>query len=179
MRLLASHSLWRGQAQPDTFEWVMSDGQVLAVLRQLIQACEEDGLRFRACAQFVERLELCWVFARRAVDYAQAAQDLLAQTRRLSDEAPPAAGTAEPSGWVAMRSAFRSYNELSLLKQCELSERLAIKRYQRALQQPLPESARALVARQSQALLRSHEQIAQRYRLAAMDTARSACVLQP
>lgn len=139
----------------------MDPNEVIATLNDLIETCKDGEYGFHACAEQADTLELEQLFGRIADDCGLAARELQEYVVQLGGE-PDTRGSASGAlhrGWVAVRSKLAGYDDLTLLKECERAEDVAVARYRAALDQPLPERVRALVARQWLGLQRNHNQI--------------------
>lgn len=133
----------------------------VSILNGLIETCKDGEYGFRACAQQVKSAQLAAIFSRRAEDCRQAAADLQQQVVQLGGK-PDTSGTTSGAlhrGWVAIRSALTTYDDLAVLKECERGEDVAVASYRKALEKGLPEPVRTLVDRQYEGAKRNHDQI--------------------
>lgn len=139
----------------------MDKDEVISTLNDLIETCKDGEYGFRSCAEHADSSELVSVFNRHAEECLQAARELQEHVVQAGGS-PDTGGTASGAvhrGWVAVRSALSSYDDLAVLKECERGEDVAVARYRAALEKPLPESLRAVVERQYQGVQRNHQQI--------------------
>lgn len=141
----------------------MDNDNVVSTLNDLIETSKDGEYGFRACADHAESPELKTLFTSRAEDCHKAAQELQEQVVMFGGE-PDTSGSATGAlhrGWVAIRSTLSAYDDLAVLEECERGEDSAVKSYQEALQEQLPEPVRHLVERQYQGVQRNHAQIHQ------------------
>lgn len=139
----------------------MDNKDVISTLNDLIETSKDGEYGFRTSAEHVDSPELAKVLAARADDCAQAARELQEQVVRLGGQ-PDTRGSASGAlhrGWVAVRSTLSSYDDLSVLKECERGEDVAEARYRAAIEKPLPEPVHSLIERQYQGARRNHDQI--------------------
>ena len=141
----------------------MSDlrSDVIDVLNDLIENSHDGEYGFRTLAERVESARLKQVFSDRAIQCAQAAQELT-QWVRAQGGKPAEGGTASGAlhrGWVKVKGAVGADSEVSMLEEAERGEDAALARYRKALKENLPADVRALVERQAQGAQRNHDQI--------------------
>lgn len=141
----------------------MSDlrSDVIDVLNDLIENSHDGEYGFRTLAERVESARLKQVFSDRAVQCAQAAQELTQYVRAQGGK-PADGGTASGAlhrGWVKVKGAVGADSEVSMLEEAERGEDAALARYRKALKENLPADVRALVERQAQGAQRNHDQI--------------------
>jgi uncharacterized protein (TIGR02284 family) len=143
---------------------------LIDTLNDLIENCRDGELGFRACAEHARSEELKDLFARRAHGCGEAAGELQSLVARLggtADDGGSASGALH-RGWVNLRGALALDDDRAMLDECERGEDLAVARYRRALEEPLPAEIGAIVRRQYEGARRNHEQIRElRDRLAA------------
>ena len=134
---------------------------VIDALQDLAECCKDGEYGFRACAEQAERQDLKSTFLQRADDCRGAAQELNNQIRSLggTSENHGSAAGALHRGWVAVKATLSTYDDKSVLEECERGEDNAKARYTKALKQPLPAAIKLLVERQMQGLQRNHDQI--------------------
>jgi uncharacterized protein (TIGR02284 family) len=69
------------------------------------------------------------------------------------------AGGAMHRGWVSVRSALTSKDDLAVLEEAERAEDSALKKYREASAKALPADVQAIVLKQLQGTQRNHDQI--------------------
>jgi uncharacterized protein (TIGR02284 family) len=130
-------------------------------LNDLVEVSNDGERGFRTSAEHAESPSLRTVFNQRADECRAAARELQALVTQLggtADTGGTAAGALH-RGWVAVRSSLTGYSDRALLEECERGEDVALSHYRKALQQPLPESVRGVVAAQLLGVQRNHDQI--------------------
>lgn len=150
---------------------VMSHGDVVDVLNDLLENTRDGEYGFKTCAEQVDSAEAKQLFSARAEGCRQAGEELVQMIRQYGGE-PASGGTAAGAlhrGWVAVKGTVGADSELSMLESCERGEDTAIARYRKALKDNLPADVRALVQRQADGAQRNHDQIRAR-----RDAARAA-----
>ena len=140
----------------------MTNDDIVDTLNDLIATSRDGELGFTACAERVTSTELRRLFLQRAAECKQAADELRSQVLQYGGE-PETDGTtggALHRGWVAVRGSLAGYTDQAMLDECERGEDAALARYRAALREGvLPESLRALVARQQLGVQANHDQI--------------------
>jgi uncharacterized protein (TIGR02284 family) len=147
--------------RPELKEIAMSNDDVVDVLNNLIETCNDGAKGFNACADQAKAPELKSVFSARAAECARAAEELQAQVLACGGR-PDSGGSASGAihrGWVKLRSAVAPAGDHTLLEECERGEDVAVASYRKALEKELPPQVRSLVARQAEGAQRNHDQI--------------------
>lgn len=136
-------------------------GDVIDVLKDLVECSKDGEYGFRACAEQAKREDLKSTFLQRADDCRRAAQELNECLRNYgaSIEDGGSAMGAMHRGWVAIKSKLTAYDDKAVLEEAERGEDNAKARYTKALQKNLPADVRALVERQLQGVQRNHDQV--------------------
>jgi uncharacterized protein (TIGR02284 family) len=136
-------------------------GDVLDVLRDLVECCKDGEYGFRECAEQARREDLRSTFLQRADDCRRGAQELN-QLIRECGGTPEDGGSAMGAmhrGWVSIKSKLTTYDDKAVLEEAERGEDNAKARYTKALQKNLPQTARMVIERQMQGVQRNHDQI--------------------
>ncbi|HEX7891938.1 MAG TPA: PA2169 family four-helix-bundle protein [Ramlibacter sp.] len=136
-------------------------GDVLDVLRDLVECCKDGEYGFRECAEQARREDLRSTFLQRADDCRRGAQELN-QLIRECGGTPEDGGSAMGAmhrGWVSIKSKLTTYDDKAVLEEAERGEDNAKARYTKALQKNLPSTARTVVERQMQGVQRNHDQV--------------------
>jgi len=150
--------LSRGASRKET---TMSNDDVIDVLNDLIETCNDGAKGFAACAEQAKAPELKSVFSARAAECARAAEELQAQVLACGGK-PDKGGSASGAihrGWVKVRSAITPADDHAVLEECERGEDVAVASYRKALEKELPPQIRSLVARQAEGVQRNHDQV--------------------
>ncbi|MEY4563171.1 MAG: hypothetical protein RLZZ618_2448 [Pseudomonadota bacterium] len=135
---------------------------IVDTLNDLIETCKDGELGFTACAERVTSSELRRVFTQRAAECRQAADELRPFVIQYGGEPENDGSTAGAlhRGWVAVRGSLAGYTDKAMLEECERGEDAALGRYRAAMkEEALPETLRALIARQQLGVQANHDQI--------------------
>lgn len=136
-------------------------GDVVDVLKDLVECCKDGEYGFRACAEQAKREDLKSTFLQRADDCRRGAQELNECLRRYgagTEDGGSAMG-AMHRGWVSIKTKLTTYDDKAVLEEAERGEDNAKARYAKALQKNLPDDVRQLVDRQYQGVMRNHDQV--------------------
>jgi uncharacterized protein (TIGR02284 family) len=141
---------------------MMDDGEVVAVLNDLIETCRDGEYGFTKCADRVNAAGLKDLLRKRASGCRAAAQELQALVAELGGE--PAEGgsmlAALHRGWVSVMDVLSADADHAVLAECERGEDVALARYRTALAaEGLPPAVRDLVQRQCDGVQANHEHI--------------------
>jgi uncharacterized protein (TIGR02284 family) len=138
----------------------MSDN-IYSILNELVETSKDGEKGFRTAAEDTKNAELQAVFMRRAQDCATGAADLQQLVVRLGGDAEKGGSVAGAvhRGWVNVKSAVSSRDDLAILEECERGEDVAKAKYRKALEETLPEEIRVVVQRQYDGVVRNHDQI--------------------
>ena len=131
------------------------------ILNDLIEASKDGEYGFQSCAEHAKAPNLKSLFENRAGQCRAAAAELQQQVADLGGS-PDTSGSAIGAmhrGWVAVRSALSTYDDLAVLEECERGEDSALDSYRDALKKELPEPVRTLVQRQYEGAKRNHDEI--------------------
>jgi uncharacterized protein (TIGR02284 family) len=142
----------------------MSDSKTIDTLNDLIETSKDGEYGFRACAEHVKSAELKQMLDKRAQECAQGShelQELVSALGGKPDQGGSAAGALH-RGWVSVRSALTSQDDLAVLEECERGEDKALARYRDALKEPLPPSVQGVVERQMRGVQANHDLIRDR-----------------
>ena len=136
-------------------------GDVVDVLKDLVECCKDGEYGFRECAEQASREDLKSVFMQRAEDCRRGAQELNDCIRQYggSVEDGGSAMGAMHRGWVSIKSKLTTYDDKAVLEECERGEDNAKARYTKAMQKNLPSDVRMVVERQMQGVQRNHDQV--------------------
>ncbi len=134
---------------------------VVDVLNDLIETCKDGEYGFRECAEHAKSAEIKSTLSARATDCASGAAELQRLVASYGGEAETG-GTAAGAmhrGWVSVRSALTSKDDLAVLEEAERGEDAALKKYRDAAGKNLPADVQAVVRRQLDGTQRNHDQI--------------------
>ena len=132
-----------------------------SILNELVETSKDGEKGFRTAAEDTKNAELKTVFMRRAQDCATGAADLQRLVVRLGGNAKDGGSVAGAvhRGWVNLKAAVSSRDDLAILEECERGEDVAKAKYRKALEETLPEDIRIVVQRQYDGVMRNHDQI--------------------
>jgi uncharacterized protein (TIGR02284 family) len=136
-------------------------GDVVDVLKDLVECCKDGEYGFRECAEQAKRSDLKSTFQQRAEDCRRGAQELNQLVRQYGGEMEDGGSAmgAMHRGWVSIKSKFTSYDDKAVLEEAERGEDNAKARYMKALQKNLPADVKSVVERQYQGVQRNHDQV--------------------
>ena len=139
----------------------MTDSQLISTLNTLIDTCKDSEAGFRTAADSVRSAGLKHLFAAIAEERGRLAAELRREVERLGG--PPeregsVAGTRH-RGWMNLRAAVTGRDETSIIAAAEAGEDSALRAYERALREPLPDSVRAVVERQHREVRAAHDRV--------------------
>ena len=135
--------------------------EVVSTLNDLIETCKDGEYGFRSCAEHVKSIELRDIFTLHAQQCADAARELQAVVAQHGGK-PVDSGSASGAlhrGWVSVKSALSTYDDLAVLEECERGEDVALKSYREAREKNLPADVRALVDRQYEGAKKNHDEV--------------------
>ncbi len=139
----------------------LSNDQVISVLNDLIDTCE-DGLHgFRTAADAVKNPGAKTLFVSRLPNIELGASELRAEVRRLGGD-PDKRGTvggALHRGWIDLKAAVTGKNEDAIINECERGEEHAKKVYEEALAKDLPADTRRIVERQYRGVVENLQRV--------------------
>jgi uncharacterized protein (TIGR02284 family) len=156
--------VWRAIPAPPQrqLEMSMDNDDVIDVLNTLIETSKDGEYGFRTSAERVDSPELKRTLAARAQACTTGVTELQAVVAQLGGK-PEESGTmagAVHRGWVSLKDAVASRDDLSVLEECERGEDRALAKYRKALESPaLTGATRELVMRQLEGVQRNHDDV--------------------
>lgn len=138
-----------------------ANDDAIATLNDLIETSRDGEQGFRTCAENTRSAELKAVFQKGADRCAQAIRELTDEVRRLggeSEKSGSAVGAAHRV-WVDIKATLSGKDDAGILAECERGEDFALEEYRDALDEDLPDTARALVRRQLEGVQENHDRI--------------------
>jgi uncharacterized protein (TIGR02284 family) len=142
-------------------ETFMKNNELIDTLNTLIETSRDGDNGFTACAEDTKDASnrayftICATRCREAV-------------RNLAELVTVHGGTPEQSGsllapveraWLNLRAAISSNSDLAILEECERAEDIALRAYQRALEEELPRDVRAVVQLQRNGAQENHDRV--------------------
>lgn len=142
-------------------ETVMDKSDVVDLLNDLIEVSKDGEYGFKEIAEHAKSPNIKSTMSARAGDCASGAAELqrLVTTYGGKPETGGTAGGAMHRGWVSVRSALTSKDDLAVLEEAERGEDSALKKYREAASKVLPADVKAVVQKQLQGTQRNHDQI--------------------
>lgn len=135
--------------------------KTIATLNDLIETSKDGEKGFALAANATHEPDLNSVFRTGEESCRSAAVELQDQVRLLGGNAEEA-GTmmaAAHRGWISIKAAISSRDDVAILEECERGEDYAKARYANALKSDLPESARTVVERQYRDVVATHDRV--------------------
>jgi len=142
----------------------MGHDDTIETLNDLIEISKDGEYGFRSSAEHLKSAELRQMLEARAVECAEGARELQELVVSLGGKADHggSAGGALHRGWVSVRSALSSRDDLAIIEECERGEDKALARYRAALETTLPPSVQQVVERQLRGVQANHDLIRDR-----------------
>ena len=151
---------------------ITNKDDVVSLLNDLIEVCKDGEYGFKECAEHAKAADIKSTLSARARDCAAGASELQRLVRTYGGE-PKDSGTAAGAmhrGWVSVRTALTSKDDIAVLEEAERGEDSALKKYREAGGKSLPQDVSAVVHKQLDGAQRNHDAIkALRDRLKAAD----------
>ena len=139
----------------------MDNDDVISVLNNLIETCEDGVKGFRDAAEAIGNPRAKEVFHTRIEYIERAESDLKAAVRRLGGD-PEDRGSATGAihrGWLNLKAAVTGKDDEAIVAECERGENAAVERYEDALEKDLPADIRLLVDKQYRGTLQNRDRI--------------------
>jgi uncharacterized protein (TIGR02284 family) len=134
---------------------------VVDLLNDLIETCKDGEYGFRQCAEQAKSADIKSTLTSRATDCASGAAELqsLVSTYGGTPEQGGTAAGAMHRGWVSVRTALTSKDDLAVLEEAERGEDAALKKYRAATAKNVPSDVQSVIQKQLQGTQRNHDQI--------------------
>ena len=139
----------------------MDNSDVVDVLNDLIEVSKDGEYGFKECAEQAKTPAIKSAMSKRASDCASGAAELQRLVASYGGE-PETGGSAAGAmhrGWVSIRSALTSKDDVAVLEEAERGEDSALKSYREAAAKTLPADVKAIVQKQLQGTQANHDQI--------------------
>ncbi|NML32821.1 PA2169 family four-helix-bundle protein [Paraburkholderia antibiotica] len=134
---------------------------VVSVLNDLVETSKDGEKGFLKAAEDAHDEQLKTMFRSTAEDCSRGARELQDAVQALGGK-PESGGSMSGAlhrGWVDVKSAVTDRSDHAILAECEKGEDVAKKRYHDALEKDLPADVRAIVERQYQGVLQTHDRV--------------------
>ncbi len=139
----------------------MDNSDVVDELNDLIEVSKDGEYGFTQCAEHAKSPDIKSTLMSRAGDCASGAAELQRLVATLGgdvEEGGSATG-AMHRGWVSVKAALTSKDDLAVLEEAERGEDSALKSYRKAAAKDLPADVKAVVQKQLQGAQANHDQI--------------------
>jgi uncharacterized protein (TIGR02284 family) len=140
---------------------VKADVETVDLLNDLLQTCRDREQGYRAARDGIKDETLRRLFdsyVQQSVRFARELETAIHERGEAREPGGTLAGAAF-RGWMNVKAALTGGEERAVLAECERGEDVVVEHYQRALRHPLPEDARAIIARQWSELEQAHTRI--------------------
>ena len=139
----------------------MNNDDTIDTLNDLIETCKDGEYGSRACAEQADSATLKSTLSQRGDQCRGAASELQGLVHSLGGEAEESGSTggAMHRGWIAIRTALSSFDDLAVLDEAERGEDRALAAYRDAMKMELPTSVQPIVERQYQGAKANHDQM--------------------
>src|SRR5262249_20668665 len=141
----------------------MDNDKVVDILNDLIEACRDGEMGFQEAGDNVKDRDLKRFFSDTAQQRAAFAGELQEHVRALGGD-PTKRGSVAGSmhrAWMSILGTLRGKDDQGILNEGERGEDSAVKSYEEALQQDLPQGVQRLVEVQYREILRVHNLVKQ------------------
>lgn len=139
----------------------MEDSKIASVLNGLVETSRDGVAGFKTCADGAKDSMLKAFFETRARNCEDAIRELNVEVRHHKGT-PAEHGTATGAmrrGWINIKTAVSSNDDLVVLEECERAEDAALEDYRTALQEDLPAHVKTLVQKQYEGAKENHKRV--------------------
>ena len=139
----------------------MENSDVVDVLNDLIEVSKDGEYGFNECAEHAKSATIKTALSSRARDCASGAAELQRLVQAYGGEAETggSASGALHRGWVSIRSALTSKDDVAVLEEAARGEDAALKKYREAAGKSLPADVKAVIQTQLAGTQANHDQI--------------------
>lgn len=134
--------------------------EAVSTLNNLIETLKDGKNGFETAASDVKDANVKAIFTEFAQQRSQLATELQSEVRKLGGD-PEKSGSVSATmhrGWINIKSALGG-GEKSILNEAERGEDVAVKSYEKALQQNLPGDVSSVVRRQYDQVKQAHDRV--------------------
>ncbi len=134
---------------------------IRSTLNDLIESCKDSEDGYREAAEKVKDPDVRALFMNYSRQRAQLAAQLQAEVIGIGGN-PETSGTAAAAihrGWLGLKSAVTTDNDVAILDEAERGEDAISKNYHHAMAKDLPKDIRAIVERQYRQIQETHDQV--------------------
>lgn len=135
--------------------------EIRSTLNDLIESCKDSEEGYRVAADRVKDAEIRALFINFSRQRAQLAAQLQAEAIGIGGDPETSGSTAGAihRGWLGLKSAVTTDNDLAVLDEAESGEDAIVKNYHHALAKDLPKDIRTIVERQYRDIQETHNQV--------------------
>ncbi len=134
--------------------------EAVSTLNDLIETLKDGKNGFETAASDVKDANVKAIFQEFAQQRSQLASELQSEVRKLGGD-PEKSGSVSATmhrGWINIKSALGG-GEKSILNEAERGEDVAVRSYEKALQQNLPGDLSSVVRRQYDQVKQAHDRV--------------------
>lgn len=135
----------------------------LSTLNNLIETLKDGQEGFRAASEDITNSELKTVFSQYSLQRSKFAGELQSLAHTLGESDPADSGSVAGAlhrGWIDLKAALTSRDELAVLSECERGEDSAVAAYRKAMEdEDLPANIRAVLQIQFMDIKAAHDHI--------------------
>lgn len=139
----------------------MKNDDTIDTLKKLIETSKDGEAGFETCAKHSDDPQLKAFFQERARSCHQAHIELQNAVASMGGD-PEESGSVTGAihrGWVNVKTALTSNDDLAVLEECERGEDVALAAYRDALKEPIPADVRAVIERQYEGVRMNHDRV--------------------
>jgi len=134
--------------------------EAVSTLNDLIETLKDGKNGFETAASDVKDANVKAIFTQFAQQRSQLASELQSEVRKLGGD-PEKSGSVSATmhrGWINIKSALGG-GEKSILNEAERGEDVAVRSYEKALQQNLPGDLSSVIRRQYDQVKQAHDRV--------------------
>ena len=134
--------------------------EAVSTLNDLIETLKDGKNGFETAASDVKDANVKAIFTEFAQQRSQLASELQSEVRKLGGD-PEKSGSVSATmhrGWINIKSALGG-GEKSILNEAERGEDVAVRSYEKALQQNLPGDLSSVIRRQYDQVKQAHDRV--------------------
>lgn len=139
----------------------MNNEKILTLLNDLVEISRDGASGFRTCALDAKDASLKMYFQDRAQGCDEAVRTLNAEIIHYGGD-PNRSGSAVAMvhrRWIDLQTLLGNQDNLTVLEECERGEALALRAYEEALREEMPDSLRACLDEQYAGVKRNHDRV--------------------
>ena len=139
----------------------MKSEKILNILNELVQISRDGAAGFRTCAIDAKDPSLKLYFQDRAQDCDDAVHTLNTEIRHYGGDPNTTGSTVAMvhRRWIDLQTMLGNRDNLTVLEECERGEALALRAYEEALREEIPDSLRACLDHQYEGVKKNHERV--------------------